>query len=389
MTEETFVRELERRADDVPLRPLDLQDVRTTAHRIRRRRRLAASGAAAAAVAAVLLAPSLGGSPSPDAPDPAPPVPTTTPDQVVPIGLDAPRGDPPRVLYQRVADDVAIDADGEEHALPDGTLQVVPYGEGYLAVAQGESPHESFKMHTLRLDADFTVVEDLGPSLDRVVVAADGARAAWTEVTGRTTVEVAVDDGSAVQRVELAAGEEPALVGFTDAGLVVEVRNADAEVLRLVGVTPDGATELPALLRAMDASADLVVGTTSYDGRFCGGAVRPGEELWEDCPYLVEDLSPDGRLVLGYPDEGTPANARLVVRDAGTGEVLVRYSGGRRAVVVEAAWEDDQHLLAVVEEAGRQAVLRLGLDGTVERTTDEVDAEPMSTTWFLAGRPFE
>ncbi len=57
MSEETFVRELERRAEDVQPRHFGFEDVRTTAHRIRRRRRLAASGAAAAVVAAVLLLP--------------------------------------------------------------------------------------------------------------------------------------------------------------------------------------------------------------------------------------------------------------------------------------------------------------------------------------------
>ena len=44
MSEETFVRELERRAEDVQPRHFGFEDVRTTAYRIRRRRRLAASG---------------------------------------------------------------------------------------------------------------------------------------------------------------------------------------------------------------------------------------------------------------------------------------------------------------------------------------------------------
>ena len=45
MSEETFVRELERRSEDVLPRHLAFEDVRATAHGIRRRRRLAASGA--------------------------------------------------------------------------------------------------------------------------------------------------------------------------------------------------------------------------------------------------------------------------------------------------------------------------------------------------------
>ena len=71
MSEETFVRELERRADDVQPRHLGFEDVRASAYRIRRRRRIAASrrGAAAAVAAAVLLPTALlGGSPSSDRP---------------------------------------------------------------------------------------------------------------------------------------------------------------------------------------------------------------------------------------------------------------------------------------------------------------------------------
>jgi hypothetical protein len=53
----------------------------------------------------------------------------------------------------------------------------------------------------------------------------------------------------------------------------------------------------------------------------------------------------------------------------------------------------DQHqaedLLAVVEQDDRQAVLRLGLDGTVERTTDFEELHELATSWFLAGRPHE
>ena len=39
MSDETFVRELERRADDVQPRFLQFEDVRRSAHRIRRRHR--------------------------------------------------------------------------------------------------------------------------------------------------------------------------------------------------------------------------------------------------------------------------------------------------------------------------------------------------------------
>ena len=80
---------------------------------------------------------------------------------------------------------------------------------------------------------------------------------------------------------------------------------------------------------------------------------------------------------------------RLTVLDARTGQKVLEFDGGGRATAVEAAWEDDGHVLAVVQQGNRQAILRLGLDGTVERTTDFAHVDSLSTTWFLAGRPLE
>ncbi len=151
---------------------------------------------------------------------------------------------------------------------------------------------------------------------------------------------------------------------------------------------------MPHLGYVWDASpvSDLIVGSTRFDRKSnlpCAAAVAGSELLWEQCGYLLEDLSPDGSLVLGYPDEGTPMFPRLTVLDARTGQKVVEFDGGRRATVVEAAWEDDGHVLAVVQQGDRQAILRLGLDGTVERTTDFAEVHSLSTTWFLAGRPWE
>ncbi len=138
--------------------------------------------------------------------------------------------------------------------------------------------------------------------------------------------------------------------------------------------------------------SDLVVGTTRFDRKANlprAGAVAGSELLWEECCYTLEDLSPDGSLVIGYPDEGIPSYRRLTVLDSRTGEMVVEFDGGRLATVLESAWEDDEHVLAVVQQDNRQAILRLGLDGTVERTTDFARVGGLNVTWFLAGRPWE
>lgn len=395
MSEETFVRELELRADEVQPRHLGFEDVRASAYRIRRRRRIAVSGAAAALVAAAVLLPTalLGGSPSNDLPEPAPPVPTITPGQTVPFDLDAPQGEAPRVLYERVADSVAIDGDGE-HDLPSGTSQVVPYGDGYLALANGENP-TPVQLRLYRLDADYEVVEDLGPVGSAIQASADGRRAAWMEVAPNEAFLVVAEDGEVVQRLPLPEGNIGFPVGFTATGTVYNIEKLDSGGSwtweEAIG---DERAAVPHLSYVWDASpvSDLIVGSTRFNRKLnlpCAAAVAGSELLWEQCGYLLEDLSPDGSLVLGYPDEGTPMFPRLTVLDARTGQKVLEFEGGGRATAVEAAWEDDGHVLAVVQQGDRQAILRLGLDGTVERTTDFAHVDSLSTTWFLAGRPWE
>ena len=231
MSEETFVRVLERRADDVRPRHLDLEDVRRSAGRIQRRRRVAVAGGVAAAVAAAILVPTtlLGGSPKSAEPEPVPPGPTITPGQTVPYDLEVPLGEPPRVLYERAADSVAIDVDGE-HALPEGTLQVVPYGDGYLALALRENTN-TFGASLYQLDAEFTQVEDLGPVGEKIAASPDGRRVAWMEVAPKgPALLVVAEDGQVVQQLPLPGVDSGYPVGFTEDGTVYAIVAPDGEL---------------------------------------------------------------------------------------------------------------------------------------------------------------
>ena len=311
MSEETFVRELERRAEDVQPRHFGFEDVRATAYRIRRRRRLAVSGAAAAVVAAALLVPGLiGGSPSSERPEPAPPAPTITPGQTVPFDLDAPLGDAPRVLYQRLADDVAIDGDGE-HDLPSGTTQVVPYGDGFIALADGANP-TPVQLRLYRLDADYEVVEDLGPVGSAIRASADGRRSAWMELAPNEASLVVAEDGEVVQRLPLPEGNLGYPVGFTATGTVYNLEKLDnGGTWTWEVAVGDERTPVPHLGYIWDASpvSDLVVGDTRFDNKKnlpCAGAVAGSELLWERCWYRLEDLEPRRLAGLRLPRRGHP-----------------------------------------------------------------------------------
>ena len=130
------------------------------------------------------------------------------------------------MLYERVADSVAIDGDGE-HDLPSGTSQVVPYGDGYLALADGENP-TPVQLRLYRLDADYEVVEDLGPVGSVIRASADGLRAAWMEVAPNEAFLVVAEDGEVVQRLPLPEGNIGFPVGFTATGTVYNIEKLDS-----------------------------------------------------------------------------------------------------------------------------------------------------------------
>ena len=155
-------------------------------------------------------------------------------------------------------------------------------------------------------------------------------------------------------------------------------------------VGPDGSTTpLPGSLRV--GSASEVSGLVSVQTRFTGDgscwqvrdAGAGGAEVWQTCDYSLLGFSPDGRHLLGFTDYLTPdGSPTMAVLDAATGEPVVDFElvGARTGVVginPEVAWEDDDTVVATLVTGDRQYVVRLGLDGTVERVGGEaVELDP-------------
>ena len=134
MTEETFVRELERRADHVHGAPFSFDDVRGKARSIQRRRRTAVAGAAAAVVAAAIVLPmALTGGSEGTSPEPAPSPPTSTP--TTPPSTPGTPGAP--VLH----DGVLTLADGSTVPVDVGNAEVNQLGvltDGRIVVASSK-----------------------------------------------------------------------------------------------------------------------------------------------------------------------------------------------------------------------------------------------------------
>lgn len=135
---------------------------------------------------------------------------------------------------------------------------------------------------------------------------------------------------------------------------------------------------------AQDADEDAVVGWTrlTADQRACSAlssrpaaAGTPGS-AWRTCTHLPLQFSPDGTHVLATQPEGFEGAGagEITVLDRATGKALMtlRNSATSQAFVVSMTWEDDEHVLAVVNQGLTWAIVRVGLDGTLEYAGDPV-----------------
>lgn len=106
-----------------------------------------------------------------------------------------------------------------------------------------------------------------------------------------------------------------------------------------------------------------------YTGGTCSAMTRNRKITWRTCDNAFSDISPDTQHVLGtpaYADGFGPTG--LDVLDLRTGAVERSFRSTRKAVTTyfDEVWEDSTHLLVVTYQDGEFAVVRLGLDGSME-----------------------
>lgn len=394
---------LHRAADPLQRTPFTVTDVHTRARRIQRRRR-AAAGAAIAAVLAIavpvgvsMVGPTTRSDVPPATEPPAPQVTGT-------VRID-PRSAP--VSEELAVPLIDVDrqrlvVDGETVDLPRPYDQLTPYADGWIGITFVDPTNEG-AVGVQVLGPDFEVRDETAPT-SHLAVSADGSRIAWAEYDGDRWVVVDRDrDGAREERrTPLAPGPEDARVrpvGFLpgDAVLIGTTDPTGGRESALV-VAPDGTiTPLPGSLRV--GSASEVSGLVSVQTRFTGDgscwqvrdAGAGGAEVWRTCDYSLLGFSPDGRHLLGFTDYLTAeGSTTLAVLEATTGERVVDFElvGSRTGVVginAEVAWEDDDTVVAALSTGGQQYVVRLGLDGTVERVGGEgVDVAPGDVALMLA-----
>jgi hypothetical protein len=229
----------------------------------------------------------------------------------------------------------------------------------------------------------------------RLAVSANGSMVAWLAAdravrvveTGR---EASLDLPRVPGAVEIGAlaGYDTCLEAESDVGGCTAYVDVD-EPRQAWLTTSHGIVDVAGpLLAVADSAPDGdVIGLVSVaDEGSCGGLfAEPDAATWETCAHTLTAFSPSGRLVLGTDAYLDGFGRRSVAfLDAADGAVLQEFAGkGRGPTILQTAWEDDEHVLAVVFERGRWAVVRLGVDGSAELAVEPVAGSDFERPFFL------
>ena len=102
----------------------------------------------------------------------------------------------------------------------------------------------------------------------------------------------------------------------------------------------------------------------------CSAMMRSWNVKWRTCHNRFSDISPDNDHVLGLPAYGDGFGPRtldiLATADGSVTHTFDYARNGNSATYFEEVWEDSEHVLVVTFQDEEWAVVRLGLDGSME-----------------------
>jgi hypothetical protein len=410
-------RTLHRQADGVSGAPISFEAVRGTAGRIRNRRRAMAAGAVLAVGAAIVAPTAIMGGLGEDRGNPpvvTDPTPTpsgdataTTPEGLTLRGLE--RGDAPQVPW---VEGRTLHVGSETVGMPvSERMQDVVVLDDVL-VLRGFAPQGSGSdaaVYVVDRDTDEVLHQELSHHTPLVVNAA-GTAAAWMSEDGIPRVW---QTGAAVPIDYAASGSGS---NHKAVALVGERCDADAETVAGAGCSVLFTQESPQtgevtswsspthgnvdrwggpfdwLIDASGGRDTVYAGFTEVgDGHTCSGLSGPHDAsvTWRTCDHQLQQFSPDGSLLLAHePYFDGVGPGTIAVLDARTQDVLVdRDNHDSHAFIGGAVWEDEGHVLATVFQEGEWAIVRVGVDGSMELASDIQQGEDVDAPFFLSTQP--
>lgn len=391
-----LTRTLSREADEFHRRggsELEIGQVLARAGEIRRGRRMRATMLMAACVLAVAVpigVVSLGGGTSHE----PPPAPAPKVDRS-PITLEGLKtGDAPKIVYV------------ESGTVHQGGTSVSSTDERYVAAAEydgGVMIAVMDDLGTLTAHALAAGPKGSWPMSGDFTVSSNGSLLAFVQPDGTPVVVSSTegaDDATVHQLPRIPRGEGFDAVAVTGddcspgagaAGCTVWVNSHGQD--REAWVSTSGGAAKPAsasFVTVSDVATDgRVSGFISYADDGSCSAVEDGDgaELWSTCDHHFRSFSPDGTHLSAFPAYADgPGSSQMAVLDARTGAPVLDLQTVRDAFIPQVAWEDDTHLLVVVGEGQRAAILRIGLDGSREYAVPPVSTEPYEVPFTLPSR---
>ena len=323
-------------------------------------------------------------SPSPSATDPASPTEDAGPMELTTEGLAM--GSPPAVDY--IADtgggEQPMQTDprgGSSHDLEAYYDSFALIGNSMVAVDQDENGPVA-----VVLDGNLAETSRSPMRGGSLAVTPDGSIIAWLGTDGRPHVI----EGGGSREFDLPAvpkGADIAAIlsdgttcqeGEGGNGCAVYVNSGDSK--RAWISTSHGIVDDLGQIRAVgDASGRFLAGLVSLsDQGSCWGLFKDLDRTtWETCDHTLTDFSPSGATLLAtdaYLDGLGQRSLAFVDMD---GPELASWQGtGEDApTIVQTAWEDDDHALAVVWAAEEWSIVRFGVDGSSEYAVPPVAGE--------------
>jgi hypothetical protein len=128
---------------------------------------------------------------------------------------------------------------------------------------------------------------------------------------------------------------------------------------------------IPHLKLASTGRGRWLGGITSVsDVGSCSAMMRSWKVRWETCDNQLGGISPDNGHVLGTPAYADGFGPQVLdVLSTADGSLVRTFAAARdgsSATYFDEVWEDAEHVLVVTYQDGEWAVVRLGVDGSME-----------------------
>lgn len=286
-------------------------------------------------------------------------------------------GEPPAIAYaERASTGVwTIHGTGGKTELKGRLRHFAPMGSGYVVQTSRSAPGAT----TRWIGADGTPGAGSWRGAVGLGVSAGGRAVAFTGSEG--AVLVIDSEGDRVLRMPSvpATGMDTTAVGVAgenckegetnSSGCAVFVNYLSQPLSRLT--SSHGIVDTMPFRQISTVHGRWLGGVTKVtDTGSCSVMTRNVRPRWHTCRHSFSDVSPTNELVLGLPASADGLGpTRLEVLDLRSGERVRSWVPDRSratATYVDQVWEDPEHVLVVTLQDHRWAIVRLGLDGSME-----------------------